>query len=355
MTDNKKILTIAIPTYNRKKQLVRLLKSIESERCPELYSIIISDNCSPYSVEETINEEFAGDFRDTIEVKRREVNGGGDYNISSMFAYCKSKLFWLIGDDDEILPGSIRIVLEYYKEYPEIPVFKYKMPAAFPFDEDIRMRNVDDLIRCHKKGYLLGGIIFMSNNIYNIDLCKPYLNDCLYYGYCSISQLIPMMHCLVDSEYDVLLCKDQIVKYNAPEGDHWNYIKIVTSISTLLDINWGNHHKEIKKFFRVIGCYFGLGHFLIDNINISDISYRNYIYWKGLNTVFKKDKGILGYFALICYWLQRFTTIKFLTGMYVALLKKQTAIQNKFREKAKQNKNAAKWFYFFKKKLPILR
>lgn len=355
MDNDFKILTIAIPTYNRKKQLVRLLKSIEAQNCQDLFSIIIFDNCSNYSVSDMIIEEFSGDFKDTIEVIRRQINGGGDYNISSTFGYFRSPLFWLMGDDDEMESGAIKKVIENYKRYPEIPVFKYVMPGAFKLPDDIRLNNVDDLVKCHKKGYLLGGIIFMSNNIYNISLVEPYLSDCLYYGYCSISHVIPMMHCLVDSDYQVLLCKDYIVKYNAPEGDHWNYLKIVTSLSTLLDINWNNNHKEIKKFFRVIGSYFGLGEFLIDNIQITDKSYRNYVYWKGMNTVFGGRRNFLDFFALSCYWLQRLFFIKFLTGFYVWLLKKQTNIRDRFREKAKTSKSAAKWFFFLKKHISLLK
>lgn len=351
----EKILTIAIPTYNRRSQLIRLLKSIESQNCVDVYSIIISDNCSSYSVQDALDEEFSGAFRDNIEVMRREVNGGGDYNISSLFACAKTKLFWIVGDDDELTPDSILKVIEKSEKYPDIPVFKYKMPAAFDFPEDIRMSCVDDLVNCHKKGYLLGGIIFVSNNVFNTVLAKSFFSDCLYYGYCSVSQLIPMARCLVGSDYDALLCKDIIVKYNAPEGDHWNYIKIATSLSSFLDINWGNNYKDVKKFFRIICSYFGLGEFLIDNINIKDKPYSNYIYWKGVNTVFKHHRNVLDLFALSCYWLQRWTHISFLTGFYQWLFKQQTIIQNKFREKAKKNATAAKWFYFFKKHIKLLR
>lgn len=350
----EKILTIAIPTYNRRKQLIRLLKSIESQNNVEACSIVISDNCSDYSVKDSIESEFSGTFRNSITIYSRPINGGGDYNISSMFVYCSTELFWLIGDDDELLPGSIDKVIEKYKTYPDIPFFKYTMEGAIKFCEDIRLKDVDDLISCHKKGYLLGGIIFMSNNIYNVNLVRPYLPDCLYYGYCSVSQIIPMMHCLVDSEYDVLLCKDHIVKYNPPEGDHWNYIKIVTSLSTLLDINWGNNHRKIKKIVEVIGSYFGIGHFLLDNIKIEDKSYRNYIYWKAINTVFARKKNLFDYFAIMCYHLQRYTKISFLTGFYVAMQKKQTNFQNYLREKAKKDKKYAELVVFMKKHMPRL-
>lgn len=351
----EKLLTIGIPTYNRKQKLVRLLKSIEAQKCTDLYNIIISDNCSDYSVEEVINKEFSGDFRNVIKVKRRAINGGGAFNISSIFVFCETKLFWMIGDDDEMVPGAITTVLKNYENNPDIPFFKYVMKGTFMDSDSVRMKNVDDLVLCHKKGYLLGSIFFISTNIYNMELLKPYLSECLIYGYCCVSQILPMMHCLVDSKYDVLLCNDYVVQAFPADEDRWNYIKVVTSLSTVLDINWGDKHKEIKKLFRVICSYFGLGQFLIENIRIKDKSYRKYVYWKGMHTVFKSHKGILELFALSCYWLERLTRIKFLTGFYVALLNKQTEIQNKFREKAKTDAKAAKWFYFLKKHVSLLR
>ena len=121
----EKLLTIAIPTYNRKNQLIRLLKSIEVQNCTEYYSILISDNCSNYSVIEAIEEAFSGEFRELITVIRREVNGGGDYNISSLFAYAKTELFWIIGDDDELLPGAIQLVIKKHISNPNVPVFKF--------------------------------------------------------------------------------------------------------------------------------------------------------------------------------------------------------------------------------------
>lgn len=350
-----KILTIGIPTYNRKHQLIRLLKSIQAEKSTDKYSIIISDNCSNYSVEETIDTVFSGEFRNTITVKRRDVNGGGDYNISTLFENCNTSLLWLIGDDDEILPGAINRVIENHEKYPDIPVFKYATQSAMKFTEDIRMKNVNDFARCHKNGYLYGAIIFMSNNIYNIKMVKPYFSDCLYYGYCSVSHFLPLMHCLVDSEFDAMLCKDNIVKYNNPDGDHWNYLKIVTSLSTVLDINWGHNHKDIKKIFCIICSYFGITQFLLENIKITDKSYRNYTYWKGRNTVFKKGKSIFDYFALLCYWLQRITNIPFLTGFYVWIFSLQTKLKDKFREKAATNQKVKKIFDFLKLHMPIMK
>lgn len=351
----EKVLTIAIPTYNRKQQLLRLLRSIEAQNCTELYSVVVSDNNSDYSVEEVINDEFDGVFRETIAVYNRPFNGGGDYNISSSFIHASTKLFWLIGDDDEILPGSIKEVIKKSLEHPDIPFFKFAMTGSEPMDEDIRLRCADDLVRCDKQGYLRGGILFMSNNIYNVELLKPYFSDVLYFGYCSACQIIPMMHCLVDSSFDVLLCKNPIVKYNPPEGEHWNYVKVVTQLSTILDINWGNNHREIKKIFRIICGYFGVGEFLLGIITISDKSYRRYVYWKGMHTVYAGRRGVLDLFAIITYRLEIITHIPFLSKCYYGLFKKQGEIQDKLREKAKTNPRIRRFVFFAKKHMPRLK
>jgi Predicted glycosyltransferases len=350
----EKLLTIAIPTYNRRHQLIRLLKSIETQDCLNQCNIVISDNCSNYSVSDAISEEFSDSFIHLISIYNRFVNTGGNFNISSLFTFSETKLLWIVGDDDELLPGAIKKVIDYHNNYPDIPFFKFAMPASFSLSEDIKLSCVNDLVKCHKKGYLIGSILFVSNNVYNVELIKPFLSDCLYFEYCSIPHILPMIHCLVDSDYDVLLCKDYIVKYNSPDGDHWNRIKVVTSLSTFLDIDWGKH-SEIKKSFRVISEYFGFGVFLMDCMNIPDKSYRNYVYWKGINTVFNRKKNIFEWFALLCYKLELWFHIKFLTGLYNYLLNYQSDLQKKFREKAQKNEIARMLFYWLKRHSPILK
>ena len=61
--DNKeRQLTIAIPTYNRRDSLIKLLKSIEASSYQQLKEIVISDNHSDYDVKEELTKEFPQDF-----------------------------------------------------------------------------------------------------------------------------------------------------------------------------------------------------------------------------------------------------------------------------------------------------
>ncbi len=351
-----KLLTIVIPTYDRREQLLRLLMSIEKQNCIDLYTIVISDNCSNYSIEDTISATFNENFINNIKVVHRPFNAGGDYNIGSLYTLCSKGLMWTIGDDDELREGSINKVVNNYKNHPKIAFFKYSMQESCAPEKNILLSRTDDLVACYKKHYFVAGdLIFLSNNVYNVDYIKEFFPDCLYYCYCSAPHILPMMHCLISSEKDVMLCKEVVVKYNAPEGEHWNFIKIVTSLSTVLDVNWGNRHTDIKRIFRILSAHFGIGQFLQDCMAIEDKSYRKYIYWKGINTVFDRPKNLQDYFAILMYKLENFTHIKFLSGFYQTLYRKQNEIKTHLKEKAKSDPRTARRVAWMKKYMPKLK
>ena len=56
------MLSIAIPTYNRRDALLSLLKGIETLDYSPIYEVIISDNCSNYDVEAVLKENLSPDF-----------------------------------------------------------------------------------------------------------------------------------------------------------------------------------------------------------------------------------------------------------------------------------------------------
>lgn len=356
MAPVNKILTISIPTYNRRSQLIRLLHSIERQNCIELYQIQIIDNCSNYNIEEALATEFHFAFLDNIEIFRRQFNGGADYNITSTFLFVNTELMWLIGDDDELLPGAVRTVVDNYKSHPEIGFYKYSMNAKKPQRNDILLNTVSDLVSCHQKGVMYGGdLIFMSNNVYNVEAVKKYFSDSLYYSYCSAGHTIPLLRVLLAEGEKALLCKELIVKYNEPDGDHWNYVKIVASLGTFLDMNWDNRHHEVREFYQIMCSHFGIGEFLLGLIKIEDKSYREYLYRKSRNSVFLRHIGILGNLTCLLYRIESFTGIRTLTGVYGKLYKAQSNFKQRMKNKAKHDEKTARRIAWMKKYLPKLK
>ena len=286
--NTNKFLTIVIPTYNRERQLLRLLRSIERQNAIDKYYIVILNNHSDYDLEASIRDTFSGDFLDNIEIYNRPYNSGGDYNIASAFLFAKTDYLWIIGDDDEVLDGCIDIIVDDMEKYPNVPYFKYHIEGHSTYNEDLLIGNMPQFKKLFKSGcFSAGDIIFLSNNVYNLKKAGQYISTSLYYSYCSVPHSIPMLRCLSD-ESPFVWSHREIIKYHFPDGDHWNYVKIVTSLSTVLDINVSENYKATIEFFNAISKHFRLQVFLEECLKIADRRYRKYVCEKGMMTLFKR-------------------------------------------------------------------
>lgn len=108
-----KLLSICIPTYNRINELEKLLDSIEyevnSKKLRDKVEICISDNASPYKVENLIKKKL-----NNLDIKfnRNPENMGFDYNLDMTTKLATGKYIWFCGDDDEILPNSLDRIID---------------------------------------------------------------------------------------------------------------------------------------------------------------------------------------------------------------------------------------------------
>ena len=95
-----KLLTIAIPTYNRASYLAPLLEELGAQWAglEAEIDIFVSNNCSS---DETprILDAFAARHPSAIVVTNAS-NLGADGNIAACFAKSDSKYVWVLGDDD---------------------------------------------------------------------------------------------------------------------------------------------------------------------------------------------------------------------------------------------------------------
>jgi len=99
-------LTIYIPTF-RRPELATLLQSLEL--CSDV-EVIISDNDGAAA---PIVEEHLADAPCRVDYSKRRNNIGGDLNILRAYDVAETDWVWIIGDDDELLPGAIEQVLKH--------------------------------------------------------------------------------------------------------------------------------------------------------------------------------------------------------------------------------------------------
>lgn len=117
-----KLLTIAIPTYNRAKQLDKQLTWLSQaiKGFEDDIEVFVSDNCSTDNTQEVINKWKQNlsnvDFRSA----RNRENLGVMRNIMNCLNSSTAKYIWTIGDDDPIQNRAIPYVINKFKEYDDV-------------------------------------------------------------------------------------------------------------------------------------------------------------------------------------------------------------------------------------------
>ncbi|MDD1416039.1 glycosyltransferase family 2 protein [Dolichospermum sp. ST_con] len=187
----KKLLTIAIPTYNRaellNKQLTWLsqaIKGFESE-C----EILVSDNCSTDHTQSIISKWQSILSNITFKSNKNPENIGVMRNIIYCLGAATTKYVWTIGDDDPIQERAVAYVINKIQQNEDLsllflnfsgrnkitgePVHPPKIVGNRWFDVDSEDDKGDGKAifeYCFAKS--VGAVIFLTATVYRTDLVK---------------------------------------------------------------------------------------------------------------------------------------------------------------------------------------
>lgn len=176
----EKLLSICIPTYNRKNELIKLLDFLLSENIHTYNSIelIVSDNGSKYNAYDILS--YYQKKIKNMKINIFPSNVGVIKNFRTVVSMSNSKYVWIIGDDDILYKGIINKVARCLAENKNI---------SHIFINHCTSRNnkiISSKVYNGKTGYFNNGIemfenicmnsytsfgilMFMSANIYKRD------------------------------------------------------------------------------------------------------------------------------------------------------------------------------------------
>lgn len=158
----QKLLTIAVPTFNRAKFLNILLESIHAQLINEFHSVevVVYDNNSDDSTSAVVLEWKNKGL--PIIYKKNSVNIGADRNITKAFTDSSGKYVWVVGDDDILLPNSISSIISILNA--ENPSLVYLSCQGFVGDFDFRAKKIPKVnyISLDKKTFLEKTNIYLT-------------------------------------------------------------------------------------------------------------------------------------------------------------------------------------------------
>ena len=141
------LLTLAIPTYNRRLKVKRLLDRLVAinSQSPwgDAVDVLVSDNASNDGTHELVSE-----YRHVIpnlRSYRQQHNVGFDGNVFKCYDEARGQYVWLHSDDDLPDLGSVdKIVNALRTHSPDVLRFSFRQPAdanlgAFQFATDVHL------------------------------------------------------------------------------------------------------------------------------------------------------------------------------------------------------------------------
>ena len=171
-------LSILIATYNRKlllqENLENVLYQINEDKIEDV-EVIVSVNPSNDGTEDYLNSVKKTPF---FKYMVNNTNIGGIPNMYQLIRNSKGKFIWLLSDDDNIAPGTIKKVHDAIKKYPNLGwiylnlarLNKNKLSKEYIYSID------DNLNKGYKENgkkelekqwkRIPGNILFQSSNIY---------------------------------------------------------------------------------------------------------------------------------------------------------------------------------------------
>ena len=113
MGEKKPFLSICIPTYNRQKLLARMLSDVLREiRGMQGIEVCISDNGSPDSTPKFLSASYS---KPPFRLRLGAKNLGVDANLLALADMARGEYIWYVGDDDNIIKGSLKGFLPILK------------------------------------------------------------------------------------------------------------------------------------------------------------------------------------------------------------------------------------------------
>jgi len=244
-----KLLTIAIPTYNRNNILVNHLEHLIPQITNECFVLIIDNHSSiPVSIEV---EKVFGKFKNSnYKIVENKVNIGASGNVMRCIELCETEWIWILGDDDLVEHDAISIILNDIKNYKNIINNNYSSPT--PLIKRTKVEIVKGQNQFLEKMDYFGDFLFISYNIYNAKKIQDFLKFGVHYCFSDAPHFVSLLMALQNNEICVLSNK-VIVKNdggNTPKDSLGNVLNYVKGFSILYNLPLGKTNK--KKLMRKV-------------------------------------------------------------------------------------------------------
>ncbi|MFD2094761.1 glycosyltransferase family 2 protein [Corallincola platygyrae] len=249
--NQKKALTIAIPTFDRNVRLENSLKALisEVEKSNYLVDIKVLDNCSPNPVSETLSSEVLN--CEFLEVIRQPYNIGMCANILNCFEVCDTEWLWILGDDDEVTHGSVDKIHSDILNSESVCINFNTDIISSGRERISRTINGIEGVLNDMDGY--SNLLFISTNIYRCASLRKHIRFGYDFAYSMQPHTALLFMSLAKDFSKIDVSSERIVNWHKAENDQtWSQTKMIAARSVLLELPLGLNDKLFDKFKKFL-------------------------------------------------------------------------------------------------------
>jgi len=156
----KKMLTIALPTYNRSKDLRVALDSVLPQLVQPFSNrveVLISDNASTDDTS-AIAREYEKRFAGIVRYRVNAHNVGFSRNVDAAIRSSQGEYVLLLGDDDGLEPNALQTIFSVIDSHVDFGIAffkerKYDQNLEFPLDAVSENLTTADVKFCFRDGH----------------------------------------------------------------------------------------------------------------------------------------------------------------------------------------------------------
>lgn len=223
-------LTIAIPTYNRPRQLKTTVQLLLPQLTQDT-EITIVDNAS--SIPVTLDSlQVPPSHQGKVKIIRNRFNIGLIGNIIRCLEICETQYVWVLGDDDFPSEHCIATISTAIENAPEA--------TSYSFNETNERKSY--IISHGQKDFIQridnwAGVLSLSNNVYSAIKMQSCISAGYEYGYSYAPQVAVLLEALRVGDGDVVFSPDQIILGNQAGTDNpWSAVTFIQRRFAILDL-----------------------------------------------------------------------------------------------------------------------
>jgi glycosyltransferase involved in cell wall biosynthesis len=211
------LLSIVILSYNRPKQLERILNNLEGLNSSDV-NVIIKDDLSPKIDEiQEIFEKYKKSLGIELSLHVNEDNLGYDSNLLDAFSVSSSEYVFLLSDDDYIKSNMILSTIKYIKETRFDFYFCPYDNNGYTCRDVCEEKNIDfDEVELSTLVY---NSILFSGLTYRRDAVVKLLKDEVFLATCIYTQIYLSLNLIVESKSFGILPKELL--FLGGDGDNF--------------------------------------------------------------------------------------------------------------------------------------